>query len=388
VTVVVPSCNAERIGWWRSEWPFVVCVLVAAMLRLHELGSVPLSAVEASGRPLSASAALVGLQSALFWLAGATDLTARLPVALAGTAVVLLPWRVSKLLGRRESIVLAGLVAVDPVSIGWSRLAHGATLAHVSAWTVLLCGVAAEAPGVSRRLRSQAAIGLGPALGLLLTSGPLAWDLLVPLLMVHIALRRDSAAWGRALPAAGITALTVSAFGFTEGAGPPLVSASVTIWLRSWTNNTVSLATAWQSLAGREFVPIAFGLAGLAAIAIRRVGAAHGAPHPSPVAAGVLLAWLAWAAARAGVGSEAWLIAQVPLFIGAAFAIPRLATAVQAQRSVLARATLTAACALLAIQYVGLSVKAATGREAADVAAGKSGGVPGAMRLTQPRGGR
>jgi hypothetical protein len=386
---VVPSCNAERVEWWRSEWPFVVCVLVAAMLRLHELGSVPLRAVEASGEPLSASAALVGLQSALFWLAGATDLTARLPVALAGTAVVFLPWRFSELFGRRESIVLAGLLAVDPVSIGWSRLAHGATLAHVSAWTVLLCGVAAEAPGISRRLRSQAAIGLGPALGLLLTSGPLAWDLLVPLLMVHIALRRDSVVWGRVLPAAGITALTVSAFGFTEGAGPSLVSASLSVWLRSWTNNTVSLATAWQSLAGREFVPMAFGLAGLAAIAIRRVGTAHDAPQmPPPVAAGVLLAWLAWAAARAGVGSEAWLVAQVPLSIGAAFAIPRLATAVQAQRSVLVRATLTAACALLAIQYGGQSVKAATGHEAVDVAAGKSGGVPAAMRLTQPRGGR
>lgn len=380
------TSNLRPVEWWRHEWPFVVCALAAVLVRLDGLGRDPLSAAEAAAAwlawnsaadgaaavpPLAArpaSAALFGLQSAWFWLAGGSDVTARLPVALAGAAVVLLPWRFSEVLGRRESMVLAALLAVDPVSVAWSRLADGAALAQASAWAVLFCGAAAVAPAVSARLRSQAAFALGPALGLLAASGPLAWDLLMPLLLLHLVVTRGLVAWRRSLAAAGLAAVAVASCGFTAWAGPPLVSASVTEWLQAWSGGAGSRAAVWPSLVGLQLLPMACGAAGLAAMAAGHLRTpADASGLRSRAAGGALCAWLAWAVVGPGTGPQAWIVAQVPLFIGAALALPRAIATVRGLRAgPLARAAVTTACGLLAVHYAGGALKVASGGDAVD----------------------
>jgi predicted membrane-bound mannosyltransferase len=177
-------------------------LLAAALaLRLHHLGEDPLSAAEAaqtwpawtralgdSGMApleldLPVSALLFALQSSLFWILGAGgDAVARGPSAVVGGLLVLVPWLLRPVLGRATAVVLAALLAVDPVLIALSRRVDSAILTGFAALLTVACVLRAETDDLtgrpdsrSRRWLSRAAV----AAGILLVSGPQFWNVLV-----------------------------------------------------------------------------------------------------------------------------------------------------------------------------------------------------------------
>ncbi|MGE3887273.1 MAG: glycosyltransferase family 39 protein, partial [Vicinamibacterales bacterium] len=311
-----PKAPPANLGWEHA--PYAVCGLAALLVRLPALDRWPLSPVEAasawaawglaegraSGIPLldppPASAALFGLQAALFWLVGAGDQVARLAPALAGAAVVAVAWLLRRSLGRTTSISLAVLLAGDPLSVGYSRLGDGAVFVSTACW-VVFAGLIVLADTPTPRARAALVDGMSLAAGFALASGPLVWDLAPPLVVAMLVLRPQLPTPLARRPAvlAGATALMVATSGLTQWEGPPLVSASVGAWLHQWTTpGGIPPGELWVSLLRYEMLPLTLGIGGLLVARLRRW---------SPVLAG----WLAWGCLltlRPGRTPAAWLV--------------------------------------------------------------------------------
>jgi uncharacterized protein (TIGR03663 family) len=160
--------------------------LLAAALRLYQLGAAPLSAHEAGeamaawrlvhpglAPPTPASPLLFGVMAFLFAIANASDGAARLLPALVGSALVLTPALFRQWLGRGGALMAAALLALSPSMIYASRLASSEVLA-------LFCGVVLVA-ALLAALRSEDGRWLyigAVALGLGLVSGPLIYSTL------------------------------------------------------------------------------------------------------------------------------------------------------------------------------------------------------------------
>lgn len=122
---------------------YAAILLVALGLRFALLGHHPLNDYEASqalqalalgnGEPavLTGQAGYVALTALNFFVFGAFDFMARFWPALVGSLAVLLPLLFRPWLGRKVALLLAALIAIDPVLIGASRTADGSTLALV-----------------------------------------------------------------------------------------------------------------------------------------------------------------------------------------------------------------------------------------------------------------
>ena len=301
------------------------------------------------------SAALFGLQSALFWIAGSGDAVARMPAAMGGWLVVLLPWLLRSALGRPFSIALAVLLALDPIAVGYARRADGAILSAAAAWTMILFAM-----GPPAGIRCGRAFVLPVAAGLLVASGPLAWDLLPPLVLFLIALIPLSArraASSRPVLVATTAALLVATAGFAHLHGAQYVSSGLTAWFDAWqTSADLSVGGWWSAVLTLEALPLAAGLAGAASLAVRP--SAEGSPAPFDRRAATLLAfWGLWGSAlslRESRELSMWLVLQPPLLLGAAALAARPAVF----RSRLALVAVT----VLAFAWVGASVKVAAGR--------------------------
>lgn len=129
--------------------------VVGLALRLAELDRIPLDEREA-GQALAAwnllhpreavalrapqSPLLLALQTLLFSLFGANELTARLPVALAGAALPFTPLLFRKELGRGRCHTFCLLLAASPLLLMASRQAHAAVLSLALA-TLMLWGL-------------------------------------------------------------------------------------------------------------------------------------------------------------------------------------------------------------------------------------------------------
>ena len=180
---------------------YAAILLAALGIRFIGLADAPLSPAESAtawpawlaatqttvaGAPAPASALLYGLQSLLFWIAGGSDFLARIVPALASTVTVLLPWFWRAWLGRWAALAVALLFAVDPWLTAWGRRADGSALAlllGLLAITAIWHWRHAATDGGVRRWERTGAV----ALGLLLTSGPLAWGML-PLVLIFAAI--------------------------------------------------------------------------------------------------------------------------------------------------------------------------------------------------------
>lgn len=180
---------------------YATILLAAIGIRFIGLADTPLSPAESAtawpawlaatqttvaGAPAPASALLYGLQSLLFWIAGGSDFLARIVPALASTVTVMLPWFWRAWLGRWAALVVAALFAIDPWLTAWGRRADGSALALLLGLLAITATWnwrhAATEGGVRRWERTGAV-----ALGLLLTSGPLAWGML-PLVLIFAAI--------------------------------------------------------------------------------------------------------------------------------------------------------------------------------------------------------
>jgi uncharacterized protein (TIGR03663 family) len=170
---------------------YVGLAVLALGVRLAALGRFPLSTSEASTalaawraarggewRPESYSPLLFDANLLLFWLARAGDGAARLVPALAGAALVALPYAVRRTVGRAAALVMATLLAFAP---GW--VFH----ARTNDWPIVAAALAAALLVAVDRYRQS---GLAPdarlvalALGLGLAAGP---GIITPLLAAGV----------------------------------------------------------------------------------------------------------------------------------------------------------------------------------------------------------
>lgn len=178
---------------------YAIIAATALLIRFIGLGAEPLSPAESTaawsswlaanaqsvaGAPAPNSALFYGSQSLLFWIAGSSDSLARAIPALAGAAMVLLPWFWRGWIGRPAALVVAAIFALDPWLMAFGRRSDAAILSiflALLALTALWRWRAQPDPQRSLRWERTAAV----AIALLLTSGPVAWSFL-PVLIAFV----------------------------------------------------------------------------------------------------------------------------------------------------------------------------------------------------------
>jgi predicted membrane-bound mannosyltransferase len=170
--------NVRKLLLWGAV------LLVALALRLVALGAMPLSPAEArtalpsldasrgDGWPTSTESPLLLTGNALlFLLLGPGDVTARLLPALAGTALVAIPWLWRRRLGELGALCAAGLLAFSPIALFGAR--------HLDATIIGTLGAALIITALSTaQPRPDLLLAVGLALGL--TGGPSFYDVLLP----------------------------------------------------------------------------------------------------------------------------------------------------------------------------------------------------------------
>ena len=120
---------------------YAAILLIAFGFRFALLGKPPLSDAEAvlalnaleladgQGLIQHGEPGYIPLTSVLFQIFDSTNFLARFWPALLGSCLVLAPILFRNMIGKKSSIILAGLLAVDPVLIATSRTAGGGMLA-------------------------------------------------------------------------------------------------------------------------------------------------------------------------------------------------------------------------------------------------------------------
>jgi hypothetical protein len=316
----------------------VLLVVAAAGLRFRDLGGEPLGALEAAstwpawiaatahgesppppGAP-PASALLFAGQWALFWLTGSgSDALARAWPATLGTALVLVPWLMRPVIGGRATLALSGLLAVEPVLVGTSRLADGVSASALAALLVVACLVRARAAtgeGGAERARTRWLGASAVSLGCLVVSGPAAWSLLLVLGLAdaggwlgvtpgpaggHPAPARGPA--GRLLGTAATSAVLAATAGLTQLQGLPAVGTSLAAWLAQWDDlpGLPGLAGLRERILVEQPLTLGLGMLGLVA-AWRQAGTAPPRRRWALLATGGLAVASAWAGRATIVG--------------------------------------------------------------------------------------
>lgn len=232
----------------RSWWGFAIILLVAAGFRFALLGTYPLDDQQANialqalsvsrneSVRLSGEPGYIALTSVLFDLFGASGFWARFWPALLGTCAVLLPVLYRKWLGSSTALVLAALIALDPVMIGVSRSAGGTMLALVGVMAAL---------GFWLNRRSVLS---GVLLGIALTGGSGFWPLgLITVGIIamwrNLFTNRDDAGLNGAgssksvvivLSVAAVSSLLLSTLFFSLPNGISAIGSSVVEYFSGW----------------------------------------------------------------------------------------------------------------------------------------------------------
>ncbi|MBN1286150.1 MAG: hypothetical protein JXB47_12200 [Anaerolineae bacterium] len=186
--VTPPAARAPGFAITGETVAYIVIAVGAALLRLLDLGATPLSDAESyhalaalravdsgvAGPALPpASPALFAGQALTFGLLGADDLTARLPVALAGVALALLPilWR--RQIGVLNALGFSLLLTLSPAAIAAARNTDGATLTACLAMLAVWLFGRAFAPGAGTAWRVALGVVVAAMLLLVEPGGPL-----------------------------------------------------------------------------------------------------------------------------------------------------------------------------------------------------------------------
>lgn len=229
----------------------------AVLVRFIHLGQAPLNDFEAAPalQALSVSRAestamgdqpaYVMLTSGLFRVFNATNLWARFWPALAGAAIVLVPYLLRKRLPLRTGLVAALFLAIDPALVAISRTAGGQSLA-------IVFGLLALALLMDRKW-----IAGGICLGIALSSGQTVWFGALILIVVYLIERilakplpREESNpwnWGWTAGAAALTAVLISTGFMVLPNGMTGVANGLVSFVKRW--DTVSLVSIKTSLA-------------------------------------------------------------------------------------------------------------------------------------------
>jgi predicted membrane-bound mannosyltransferase len=181
--MTLAAANEDTRPWLTVETLlYVGLACLALAVRLWGLGYQPLSDAEShdallafrflrgAAAPASATAAtptsplLYSLTSLAFLMFGASDTTARLAPALAGSLLALTPACLRRHLGRLPALGMAALMALSPSLIAASRAADAATLAALAVMVLLGSLLEYGATGDRRHLFA-AAVAAGAGLG-------------------------------------------------------------------------------------------------------------------------------------------------------------------------------------------------------------------------------
>ena len=262
-------------------------LMVSLAVRLARLGQWPLleagaNTALAAWRTIHGSAwrpayyvpLLYDANLLLFGVFRASDMAARLLPALAGSALVVLPYFARDLLGRRGALAASLLLAFSPSWVFFSRTADGPVLT-AAASAVLLLAASGYARGRDSRCLRVGAV----ALGLGLTAGPGIYTLLVSALLLGLVW------WWRGRGDRSVNDLRVAAgeatsrenllvlvgvfllFGSGFLANPGGIGASVELaghWIRSLAPGSTSLSW-WayvRTLMSYEFLTLALATVG------------------------------------------------------------------------------------------------------------------------------
>ncbi len=227
---------------------YLAILLLAVLLRFVHLGRPAMNDHEAglalqalkwaAGESplLSGEPGYLSLTAALFFVFRSTEFLARFWPALAGSLVVLLPLFIRESFGKLTALILAFLLALDPILIAGSRSAEGSMLA--------LLGLLA---GLGFWFKKRAVLS-GFCLGVAFLGGPGVWFGTLALVIVLMIFRKaskqgfsEAQLWqpsGKELllvVAAAMTTLTVtSTLFFTYPRGLSAIGASFAEFPSSW----------------------------------------------------------------------------------------------------------------------------------------------------------
>lgn len=222
---------------------FFIALMVGAALRLVALGSAPLDDYEASlalvslglvnGEPvvLPGHPALILWMKALMALFDSANFTARLVPALAGSALIFVPWLLREKIGRRCALLLAFFVALDPGLVGVSRQVGS----HALATSFLLLAVAFLWRGSS--------VWSGFFAGLVLLSGPSIWPAAIAMgaavwvyrgWMPDAIPARNWLDWKKFFAFAGASFLLGGSLFFNEPRGLSAAASGLASYLQGW----------------------------------------------------------------------------------------------------------------------------------------------------------
>lgn len=248
-----PAGTGERSALPRETLLWGGLVLLAALLRLVNLGAAPLGAPEANqalaayvtsrggGGEVVGPPLLYHLNTLLFTLFDGGDALARLAPALVGIGLILLLRLFRPYLGRWGALGAGLLLALSPTAVTASRTVDGTMLA--AAGVMAMVGAAAR---FLETYRPRWIVFSGLGLAVALTSGPAAWGLLLGLLLalgVGLWIWRDELGWilpvvrplaGRWLVAAGAGLLLLGGGLLLDLAGWAATGEQFLIWLRGF----------------------------------------------------------------------------------------------------------------------------------------------------------
>ncbi len=174
-------------------WLYGLAFLIAIGFRFIQLGASPLTDSEATlalqalgiargeSPLLSPQPAYILITSILFAVMESTNFLARFLLALAGSALVFVPYLFREKIKARPALILAFLIAFDPSLVALSRQASGTILVVTFlffAWGLWL---------------NKHVIPAGILTGLALLSGPSLWAGLLPLALTWFFLSRKTA---------------------------------------------------------------------------------------------------------------------------------------------------------------------------------------------------
>jgi uncharacterized protein (TIGR03663 family) len=267
------ATNRLYVASWAGVW------LLSALLRLYDLGSTLLSPAEVneamaalsgivgSGAGGAASSGLlVSFNRILYWLLGPSDVSARLLPAAVGCMLPLTAWLFSGQLGRTGALIAAGLLAISPSMVLFSRTASG-TILGVAAALFLLGALLRHRDGGNRRWLLAA----GAALGLGISSGATFFSIMLVVIPATAIARpaglghlwRGLASRRSLLVAAAALVLGSTAFAFFP-AGLGVAADGLAAWLSGFELNRHALSRPFGLLLIYELIVVVFGLAGAA----------------------------------------------------------------------------------------------------------------------------
>lgn len=288
--------RAHAANWWSVErLLYGVAIAVGLWLRLWALGAQPLSTWEASNSwpawlvanglavadaPTPNSALYYGLQWLLFWSGVNSDGGARFFSALAGVALIVLPWWWRGLLGRRVALIAAYLIAIDAWLLGFSRMADGAIISLALGLLTLVALSKIVKRPQAEQWKQVAAVSFG----LLVVSGPMGWNLIPVVVWWGWVLRGalgEARLWDRKwLVWAGGTAIAGATFFLARLDGLGWIASGTSVWLSQFDGRLpgpllplitggYDIGWAWARLWADAPLLLPLGIGGLGVVVLR-----------------------------------------------------------------------------------------------------------------------